>query len=320
MAKLHGKTDSSPMVIFFVSPLVFPRRSQHAVTPMCTSYRPYANLPRRYRCFSMSASNGNSGTNSSPSQNNGEGQSENNDDTREDLVAMGRFKEFIIPSEGDERTRDDIARLVLRQAMHLSASENIDSTIQANLNLLADFLSQLYARSEREILERNEKMTIRSSLPIMAKVNQKVIAGQKSVEIQKQAISKELQLVEALLRQTSRKNKSSHRNSRRRRTRSTHSQPLASEPTSYQNALSILARLKTPAGCFFTLVVCAVFLETFDTIVAGDGGSEKLTTFSAWSTLFLLAFAYMDALRLAARKAKRSLERGTALYRRESDN
>lgn len=238
----------------------------------------------------------------------------------EQLITMGRFREFVALDVGDQRMRDDIAQQALKQAMYLSASESIDSTIQANLNLVSDLLSDLYARSEREIIERNEKMTLRSTLPIMSKVNQKVMAGQESLRLQKLAISKELQLVEALLKRSSRKKRlSSNRNSSKRQRRNRASQTTQSVDNDGSKSISasVLSRLANSSGLLFTAVVCIVSLETFETVMASEGGTDKLANISTWSALGILSLAYLDALRSAAKKAKADLEQKSAFYRRD---
>lgn len=230
----------------------------------------------------------------------------------ENLITMGRFREFISPDAGDERTRDDIAQQALRQATYMSTSESIDSTIQANLNLLSDLLSDLYARSEREIIERNEKMTLRSTLPIMSKMNQKVMAGQESLRLQKMAISKEMQLVQALLKQSSRKKRSSTRSSSNRRRRNRIGDGSDS-------STSVLSGLANPSGFLFTAVVCIVSIETFENFMAGEGGTDKLTNISTWSALAILSLAYINAVRSALRKTKADLERKSLFHRRDRD-
>lgn len=331
----------SPVTLFVsVSPAVNPFLGQ-GVSLVSTRRRPAYQCPPCRGAY-MSKDSDAGGTqerhdNTDPQDSSGtEGTNDSDDDEtkssedpkqpyahdQEQLVTMGRFREFIAPNSGDERTRDDIAQQALKQALYLSTSESIDSTIQANLNLVSDLLSDLYARSEREIIERNEKMALRSTLPIMSKVNQKVMAGQESLRLQKMAISKELQLVEALLKRSSRKKpSSSRRNSSRRRRPDRWSQSSQSDQNDTSNTItaSILSGLINSRGLLFTAVLCIISLETFETVMASEGGTEKLANISTWSALVILSLAYLDTLRSAARKATNDLERRSAFHRRGRD-
>lgn len=254
----------------------------------------------------------------SGSKDEGLGPASNENDSDDSSFSLGRLREFIA-SPGDLRAQDELVHEVLWQATRLSTSESMESTIQSHLDAASETLSEMYTKSTRDIEERNERLAIQTSLPNISKWNQQLIAGNKASKQHRQEISKELALVDALLKRTARKTRVSGR--RRRRTiKNTQVQNATSgisQASSWDNpGPSGSTKISKSGGLLFTTVVCAVAFESFDRITSREGGAAHLANYAAFSSLLILSLAYLKALHRVAQNAHEELQQHTDPYRR----
>lgn len=233
-------------------------------------------------------------------------------------TAFGRFSEFT-PSSGDAHVQDDLVREVIWQVVRLSTSENLESTIETHVNAASDLLADMYTRSERNIIERNDELALRASLPNISKWNQQLMAGSKTSKLQKLQISKELELVHAMLKRTSRKQSSGRRRHNRSRTttrRISDSTLVTTTPTPLS-----LNSISSPSAIFFTTFVCTVALKSFEAIASQEGGPARLANYAAVSSFFILSLAYLQTLHRIVQRAQEKLQRQSgSLYKNNRRN
>lgn len=268
----------------------------------------------------------------------------NGDGYDDGTVSFGRFREFTSVG-GDAEMQKDLVLEVLRQATHISTSESMESTIQTHLDAASEILSDMYSKGEREIEERNHRLALQTSLPEISKWNKQLMDGNKASRQHRMEISKELALVDALLKRTARaKRNRSAKSSRSRRRRSTttnndnsnttnnnldlsekqlHQQSSNSRQNGNRMSLNESLRnsekkrtlansspsISTPSAFLFTAVVCTVALESFDSITSREGGAARLADYAAVSALLMLSLAYLNALRTALLRAQDDLQR-----------
>lgn len=271
----------------------------------------------------------------------------NGDGYDDGTVSFGRFREFTSVG-GDAEMQNDLVLEVLRQATHISTSESMESTIQTHLDAASEILSDMYSKGEREIEERNHRLAIQASLPEISKWNKQLIDGNKASRQHRMEISKELALVDALLKRTARAKR--NRNSKSSRSRRRRSSTTNNDNNATNNNLDLsqndkqlhqrssnsrhndsrmslneslrnsekkrtLANsspsISTPSAFLFTAVVCTVALESFDSITSREGGAARLADYAAVSALLMLSLAYLNALRTALLRAQDDLRRYT---------
>lgn len=268
----------------------------------------------------------------------------NGDGYDDGTVSFGRFREFT-SAGGDTQMQNDLVLEVMRQATHISTSESMESTIQTHLDAASEILSEMYSKGEREIEERNHRLALQASLPEISKWNKQLIDGNKASRQHRMEISKELALVDALLKRTARaKRNRNSQSSRSRRRRSTttnndnnttsnsntdlsqnekqlHQQSSNSRQNGSRMSLNESLRdseknralanssasISTPSAFLFTAVVCTVALESFDSITSREGGAARLADYAAVSALLMLSLAYLNALRTALLRAQDDL-------------
>lgn len=244
------------------------------------------------------------------------GESQNDEGT----VSFGRFQEFT-PSSGNARTQDNLVREVLWQALRLSTSESMDSTIQSQLDATSETISDMYTKSERDIVERNERLAMQTSLPNISKWNQQLIAGNKTSKQHQMEILKELALVDALLKRNMRKKKIAD-GQRRRRQRISHNRKtsvldLDASSKDVARRASKSTAISSASQLLFTIVVCSVGIQSFESITSREGGAARLANYAAFSSFLILLLSYMSALRGAMRQAQEDLQRQTDSFRRK---
>lgn len=252
----------------------------------------------------------------SNSKNSANNSNDNNFDNG--TFSFGRFPEFTA-SDGNIKAQNELVREVLWQATCQSTSESMDSTIQSHLNATSEILSDLYTKSERDNVERNQRLAIETSLPDISKWNKQLMDGTKASKQHRMEISKELALVDALLKRTTRRQRMSGAlRFRRQRTRTSQnandldsSGAMLTVGDVVDDAAVLSTVVSSPKGLVFTLVVCTFALESFDTITSHEGGASRLANYAAFSTFLILSIAYLNTLRAALHKAHLDLNRQT---------
>lgn len=253
----------------------------------------------------MCASSGSNGAKDGTADNEGD------EDDVGGAFQLGRFTEFT-SSPGNRGTQDDIVKEVLWQATRLTASESMDTMIQTHLDAVSDVVSDMYSRTERDIEERNARLAIQTSLPDISKWNKHLMDGTKASKQNRMVISQELAVVEALLRRATRKNRT--RTPRRSRNTGVRNRRMSSinntDSSSIEGESDVRNVNFTPSSILFTVIVCGVALESFETI-ASQEGSQRLANYAAFSALSFLMIAYLKSLHSALQKAKTDLDRLT---------
>ncbi|PXF43981.1 hypothetical protein BWQ96_06291 [Gracilariopsis chorda] len=218
-----------------------------------------------------------------------------------------RFSEFN-SNHGDAVVQDDLVREVLWQATRTVTTQNMESTIQVQIDAVSDLLSDLYTKSERDIVKRNEELAIRTSLPTISKWNQQLIKGHKASKLRQSEISKELAVVDALLKRATRRKKNQYRRSTQ----------LSMSSSQHVPSLSFLLKqlfnIRAPNALLFTLVVCVLALESFDNIASQENGPSTLASYAAFTSLFLISCAYLRALRAAYTHANTRLRISSSTF------
>lgn len=205
-------------------------------------------------------------------------------------AGLGRFREFT-SREGDAALQDALEREVLWQATRVTTTQTLETTIQDELKAVSDLLADMYSRSDRDMSSRNEELAIRTSLPNISKWNQQLIKGSKMSKSKRSEISKELEVVEVMLRRNQRA-----RGRRRRRT-STASRGRAGESSTYVLEDEAVKLATRPANMLFTFAVCVTALQWFERIAATHSGPSHLVNSAALSSFVLLTGAYIRAMR-----------------------
>lgn len=209
---------------------------------------------------------------------------------------LGRFREFT-SREGDTALQDALEREVLWQATRTATTQTLETTIQDQLKAVSDLLADMYSRSDRDMRSRNEELALRTSLPNISKWNQQLIEGSKMSKSKRSEISKELAIVEVMLRRNQRA-----RGRRRRRTSSAKGGRLSERNpsgASHTHALNeeAVKLASRPASMLFTFTACVTALNWFERIAAQDSGPSHLANGAALSSIVLLTGAYLRSMR-----------------------
>lgn len=242
--------------------------------------------------------------------------SDDNPYPTESDIPFARFREFNT-SAGDTALQNDLVRDVMWQATRTVTTQNMESTIQQQIDAVSELLSEMYTRSERDIVRRNEELARQTCLPNISKWNQQLIEGHKQSKLRQSEISKELEIVDTMLRRTMRKRKSKGiRNSAK--TTATAPQPSIPKPPqpiddatmpSRSALLRGVLQIKGPKALLFTVTVCVLALESFENIARHENGPSQLANYALIASVFLLSFAYLHTLRSAYQKANLDLHR-----------
>lgn len=224
-----------------------------------------------------------------------------------------RFSEFN-SNRGDAVVQDDLVREVLWQATRTVTTQNMESTIQMQLDAVSDLLTDLYTKSERDIVKRNEEIAIRTSLPTISKWNKQLIKGHKASKLQQSEISKELAVVDALLKRATRRKKNNYKRSTQLSASS--SMSSSQQVPSLSFLFKQLFKIRAPSALLFTLVVCVLALESFDNIASQENGPSTLASYAAFSSLVLISCAYLHALRGAYTRANARLRISSSTFTR----
>ena len=237
-------------------------------------------------------------------------------------INFGRLGEFSSPG-GDRVLQDELAREVLRQATRISSAETMEDSINLRIREVTELLGDLYTKSEKDIVERNEDIVRRASLENITKWNQQVMAGSKYSKNMRIEISKELEIVRAMLkrrraqpgaRPATKKNiarkvdgpQSSFvlgeewpsRNSLGRGTvdvssSGTNCYHLGKRVNERDNVVGVVKPL--PA-LFFTLGTCTLLLESFESIASRENGSTHLAQWGTLTAIFIAVYSHAQSL------------------------
>lgn len=200
---------------------------------------------------------------------------------------FGRFREFT-SRDGDAALQDALEREVLWQATRTATTHTLETTIQDELKAVSDLLADMYSRSDRDMASRNEELARRTSLPNISKWNQQLIAGSKMSKTSRSEISKELAVVEVMLRR--------NRRARGRRRRRTSGVGETGEKSIYTSEDAIKSATR-PTSMLFTFAVCFTAIQWFERIAAQDSGPSHLANSAALSSLVLVMGAYLRSTR-----------------------
>ncbi|CAN8068604.1 unnamed protein product [Agarophyton chilense] len=222
-----------------------------------------------------------------------------------------RFSEFSITT-GDAKLQNDLAKELNWQATRTITNQNIESTIQMRIDAVSDLLSELYTNSERDIFRRNEELAIRTSLPNISKWNQQLIQGHKASKLRRSEISKELAIVHALLKRTARTRSKSKRKSPK--TPSSLASHLTSTLPSRATLLADVRRLSAPNAVLFTVVICTLALESFESVVSQENGPSTLANYAAFVSAFVVSCTYFHTLRSAHCRARADLRKRSVAF------
>eukprot|EP00177_Eucheuma_denticulatum_P008667 GFKZ01015761.1.p1 GENE.GFKZ01015761.1~~GFKZ01015761.1.p1 ORF type:complete len:312 (+),score=30.19 GFKZ01015761.1:130-936(+) len=202
-----------------------------------------------------------------------------NDDNR-----FARLPEFT-SAGGNALVQDVLVREALRRATYRAATESFESTIQDKLDAVSGLLSDMYMRSERDIRNRNDELVRKESLSNVSKWNQQLIEGSKQSKISRSEISKELAIVDALLRRN-------HREKQRRRSRRRRSvvvRRISSGPTNDGAGDGSQRSVMThPARIALGAFTCVSVIQTFEGIASQEDGPANLVKCAAVSSLLIL--------------------------------
>lgn len=181
--------------------------------------------------------------------------------------------------------QDVLVREALRRATYRAATESLESTIQDKLDAVSGLLSDMYIRSERDIRSRNDEMVRRESLSNVSKWNQQLIAGSKQSKISRSEISKELAIVDAMLRRNHREKQ--RRKSRRRRSVLVRriSSASANPPVGNVDQHAVMTY---PARVALGAFTCVSVIQTFEGIASQEDGPANLVKYAAVSSLLIL--------------------------------
>lgn len=173
----------------------------------------------------------------------------------------------------------------LRRATYRAATESFESTIQDKLDAVSGLLSDMYMRSQRDIQSRNDELVRRESLSNVSKWNQQLIAGSKKSKISRSEISKELAIVDALLRRNHREKQ--RRKSRRRRSVVVRRIPSDSANAGEENG-GQHGVMTHPARMALGAFTCVSVIQTFEGIASQEDGPANLVKCAAVSSLLIL--------------------------------
>lgn len=206
---------------------------------------------------------------------------------------FGRFREFT-SRDGDASLQDALEREVMWQATRTATTHSLESTIQDELKAVSDELADMYSRSDRDMSSRNEELARRTSLENISKWNQQLIAGSKMSKTFRSEISKELAVVEVMLR----RNRRAHGRGRRRTSGVGETGGgRAGVKSTYamdEDAIKLASR---PASMLFTFTVCLTAVRWFERIATQDSGPSHLANSAALTSLLLVMGAYLRSTR-----------------------
>lgn len=201
--------------------------------------------------------------------------------------------------------QDEIVREVLWQATCTAMTEDMEVSIREEIDLVSDMLSSLYSRGEKDIVERNEKVARMASMQDVSKWNQQLIAGHKNSKRMRSEISKELAIVDALLKRN--RTQRDARKAKRRSRNSARSFVRGQSPgEEFSSALGFISPF---SALFFSIGACALSLESFENIASQENGPGHLAQIGAVSVILILMFAQLHALRSLHRRAAEDVER-----------
>lgn len=269
--------------------------------------------------YSMSASKGAPNRDANDNEN-GDGDGWNDGDARDAFKAgegdrmFARFREFTA-SGGDNVLQDELVREVMWQATQAATTETLESAIKMEIDSVSDLLSEMYTRGERDIVQRNEELARRTSLPNISKWNQQLIKGHKASKIRRSEISKELAIVDAMLKRSARqRNRSRRSRPTTRRYSLGNPSPTASAPStaaatsnSRPDRRKGILQINGHNALIFTLFVCVLALQSFEKISARENGPSQLANCAVISSVVMVSCAYMNSLHAAYRKANDEL-------------
>lgn len=212
---------------------------------------------------------------------------------------LGRFREFT-SREGDHAVQDTLEREVLRQVTRTATTHTLETTIQDELKAVSDNLADMYSRSDRDRQSRHEELARRASLANISKWNQQLIQGAKMSKSNRSEISKELAVVQVMLRRNRR-----GRGKRRRRS-ATVAQRRRDGDVGYALDEEAVKQASKPIRLLFTVMVCVNALRGFEHVAVQESGPTQLAKGAAAFSLVLLTGACLRSIGEAARKKQDS--------------
>lgn len=186
--------------------------------------------------------------------------------------------------------QEAMVREALWQATRAATTEYLESTIQDHLDAVSTQLSDLYLRSERDILSRNEELVRRESLQSISKWNQQLIAGSKNSKISRSEILKELAIVDAMLR----RNRKAKKRQKNRVYVIPPNSSLSPKRPKKESSATITMR---PVGLLLTLIMCVTAIESFEASFARGHGAFQLAKYVAVSLPLVWIIALLKNVR-----------------------
>lgn len=207
---------------------------------------------------------------------------------------FSRFREFAATG-GDRAVQEAMVREALWQATRAATTEYLESTIQGHLDAVSAQLSDLYLRSERDILSRNEELVRRESLQNISKWNQHLITGSKNSKISRSEILKELAIVDAMLRR--------NRSTKRRQKSRIYMFPPNSPLSSKRPNKRAISASTYPVGLLLTFAMCVAVIESLEGSVARSQGALHVAKCAVVSFPLVWMITHLRSVRTADGKS-----------------
>lgn len=199
--------------------------------------------------------------------------------------SFGRFDEFSMSPGGDRSVQDGLARAVMRAATRQASAHDMDMSIASGMQNVTELLEEMYIKSHRHIVERNEDIARRAALPNISKWNRQLIQGHKNSKNIRSQISKELAVVNALLK----------RAAPARKSRQSSLKIRPHQPSSANTPHQPLIKNKIPAA-LLTIGTCTLLLQQFDYIAKHQNAHTQLAQIATASVAIVLLCAHIHGI------------------------
>lgn len=216
--------------------------------------------------------------------------------------AVGRLGEFS-SSEGDENLQNQLAKEVMWQARKIASEEHMDLVVNFEMLKAKNVLSEMYIKSERDIMASHEDIVLRLSLDDITKWNQHVQEGYRTSKARRSEISAELAIVHRLLKAATKK--------ARRPSKADGRTQLARSASKDEDTNTTGGRFRNFAVIMMSILTSAAGIGVFETISKQENGPQNLVKFALWSGLPLVIAAHFAAMKSIATAAQSDLDQGT---------
>lgn len=212
--------------------------------------------------------------------------------------STGRLNEWTSFS-GDSRVQNNLASELQWAVQKVGTTQRMNDYLEHELDRTSKQLQDMYTRGERIITERNEGLVLKLSVSDIERWNEVVREGNKACREMRREIGAELEIVEKLLKASSKKN-SLKRNGKGKMGRG------GRRGGGERNEMKV-------RELFLVSSVLSTFgLHLFHTVAKQDNGTQNLIRFGLWSSLPILLLA------LITQSGSVSLENNSSTTRAKS--